>query len=372
MPRELSRMVSEGAWVPADVREWVALIDEIEIQHLEMLTAEILHTALDAPAVRLRAAGLLARAGDSSALHALFRVGAGRSGAEAETPPEPPFEERGLPGKIALCEVWGGSRDRVFISLLEPALEDQDERVRAAALVAQARLGHAPALRIVTNVVVGDPALVPDDAPSEPAILEMLLRTGHDGATIGVLEDMLPQVERETKLRVATLLALKGKLSAREALRQEYGEGSLREHIGVDTVRALGKYANADDLRLFAELTYQPEDRDLNVELALALFEHGDSIVMPLVDEALWHGAWDLSILAGALMIEYGGLRRLLDEAESPPPEASTADLRRVGFAIGEWGGLDALAELERRRRSVGGDPVVMGAMLGALSTRTQ
>ncbi len=42
----------------------------------------------------------------------------------------------------------------------------------------------------------------------------------------------------------------------------------------------------------------------------------------------------------------------------------------RVGFALGEWGGSEALESLARRRPS--GDPALQGAYLGAMSVRGQ
>lgn len=46
--------------------------------------------------------------------------------------------------------------------------------------------------------------------------------------------------------------------------------------------------------------------------------------------------------------------------------------MRRVGFACGEWGGYPVLEWLEGKRMQGSADPVLQGALLGMLSTRTQ
>ena len=59
-------------------------------------------------------------------------------------------------------------------------------------------------------------------------------------------------------------------------------------------------------------------------------------------------------------------------ELRAPPASASSNDLRRVGFAIGEWGGVAALEDLARDLHYASGHPALQGAFLGALSARTQ
>jgi hypothetical protein len=62
------------------------------------------------------------------------------------------------------------------------------------------------------------------------------------------------------------------------------------------------------------------------------------------------------------------GLEALIDELDTAPRTAGDRDLRRVGFAIGEWGGLSAVEKLARERRET--DPGLQGALLGALAAR--
>ncbi|MCH2106575.1 MAG: hypothetical protein MK291_08045, partial [Planctomycetes bacterium] len=73
------------------------------------------------------------------------------------------------------------------------------------------------------------------------------------------------------------------------------------------------------------------------------------------------------------------GVRALIDEARYEPMlEADTAQARyrsakhprRVGYALGLWGGLQALEELNSEVSDVRED-VRHGALLGALASRT-
>src|SRR5262249_50079828 len=81
-----------------------------------------------------------------------------------------------------------------------------------------------------------------------------------------------------------------------------------------------------------------------------------------------WSDAWNRSVLAGGLIVASAGTRGLLDELDSAPPTATERDVRRVGFALGEWGGIGAVEQLARERSE--GGPGLQGALLGALSSR--
>ena len=75
-------------------------------------------------------------------------------------------------------------------------------------------------------------------------------------------------------------------------------------------------------------------------------------------------------MLAAGLIVQSRGITALEEELDTPPTPVTGNDLRRVGFALGEWGGVDALEALSRRRPA--GDPAVQGAYLGAMSSRSQ
>jgi sugar phosphate isomerase/epimerase len=54
-----------------------------------------------------------------------------------------------------------------------------------------------------------------------------------------------------------------------------------------------------------------------------------------------------------------------------PPPTARSEDIRRLGFALGTWGGLTAFDALQETIGSRPDDPALQGALLGALLART-
>jgi hypothetical protein len=68
---------------------------------------------------------------------------------------------------------------------------------------------------------------------------------------------------------------------------------------------------------------------------------------------------------------DVGGPGSLRDEVHRIPTSASSRDLRRLGFAIGEWGGLEAVEYLQDRENLQMRSPVLQGAILGALGRRT-
>jgi hypothetical protein len=68
-------------------------------------------------------------------------------------------------------------------------------------------------------------------------------------------------------------------------------------------------------------------------------------------------------------MIEISGASVLFDEIDRAPLGCTKEDVRRVGYALGLWGGIPALRELTTKLRS--GDPALQGALLGALASRT-
>jgi hypothetical protein len=141
----------------------------------------------------------------------------------------------------------------------------------------------------------------------------------------------------------------------------------------VRIVRALRRHPTSEDLEVMRKVFPSVAGEHLlDRELALALIEHGEPEVMPLLRTALWTMDRDVSLLAAGLIASVSGVRTLVDELRVPPRTATSGDLRRVGFAIGEWGGVEAVTALARDLRWSSGDPALQGALLGVLSTRTQ
>ena len=135
-------------------------------------------------------------------------------------------------------------------------------------------------------------------------------------------------------------------------------------------VRALSRGTNARELEALRRQFPDTLDMQLNIEIGLALVRNRDPVGRLFMRKALWSAPWNRSVLAAALVVDQQGLHGLVEELNTPPSRVSDNDLRRIGFALGELGGVDQVEALARRRSS--GDPVLQGAYLGALGVRTQ
>jgi len=171
---------------------------------------------------------------------------------------------------------------------------------------------------------------------------------------------------------MAIALTAAGKLGeVRDVVREALaGEGGTAHPHAIEMVRGLSRNAGPEDVAALRGVFPVPGELELNVELGLALLHNGDPIMLQPVREALWKGTWNRSILAAAVLIDLAGMETLRSEARRPPGTVSLRDLRRIGFALGEWGGLPEVERLARRSSSR--DPVLQGALLGALAARTQ
>jgi hypothetical protein len=133
---------------------------------------------------------------------------------------------------------------------------------------------------------------------------------------------------------------------------------------------ALGRGAGLADIELLRELFPLGDEPEVDVELALALIAAREAAVLPLLRAAVWSEPWNRSVLAGALVLHHGGIEALRAEVARPPAGINDRDLRRVGFALGEWGGAVEVDRLAGRVSAA--DPALQGALLGALSTRSR
>jgi hypothetical protein len=152
----------------------------------------------------------------------------------------------------------------------------------------------------------------------------------------------------------------------REYVRDERPSGTF----GARCVAALASGApGLEDLAILREWFPVEDDLELDVELAYALLSLKDPEILPVLRASLWSEPLNRSVLTGALWIEAAGLDSFRIEVLHPPVGASPRDQRRVGLALGEWGGMEQVDWLAERL-SVG-DPALQGAVLGALGART-
>lgn len=350
MPEALAKVMDAGLWRPADAAEWDAVLDVYARRGVEPNDMPVLKIAAEDPELRVRAGLLLVGAGTKEAfefVHAeLFNADPAR--------------------RLAVAQALGGLDDPERIPDLTRLRRDPDPRVRAAALVSLVRRRDQPSVDTMHKL------LEAGDSGARSQALSMLAAASDDSIVQGLMEDalLLKDLTPEERVLCQVSLSLQGRLQARGALRTMLDSPGLGLGLQELLVRALGKSPDQDDLRRLRVLFPVEDTFELNVSLAEALVANRDPGALNILREALWRGPWNRSVLAAGLLARHGGIQALHDELASPPAAATEEDLRRVGFALGEWGGLSEVDVLARRRRS--GDPALQGAFLGALATRTQ
>ncbi|MBI5363752.1 MAG: hypothetical protein HZA53_11280 [Planctomycetes bacterium] len=352
MPLELQELVESELWTPASIAEWRVVLDTIEARSFGAVVPKLLERAAAVDALHYRATILIARGGT----------------AELARFVDPDLARLSIEDRLDACDVLATSGDAGWRSRLEDLERSLDAPVRFAAVVARMRLGSRAAEDQVRA------ALEDAEHADHAEIVSALLRVARDAYVGNLLEDWLPKAPKEEALEIAIRLCKEGRVTARSRVRQALAaDPTPRGADALRLLRALGQGPGPEDLELLRQLFPLEDERAVEVELASALFELGDPSVVPLLRASLWSDEVELSMLAAALLTESGGGVRVLREELSVPPEAaSSADLRRVGFAIGAWGGLREVDELARELRYASGHPALQGALLGALSTRTQ
>lgn len=361
MPRELTQLVENDLWSPKDASEWRVLLTQIDEQRLESLTLEILTRAAEVEELHYEAAVLLARTRrpDQNGLSGLF---------DANLAALAPAD------RLLACQAMGASADESFQPRLAELSNDKDAKVRVAALIALAHTGSRSAANDLRGIL--DDRTHPDHA----RVIEGLCAVVGEPLAGTLLEDNLRSAEGEEQIDIAIALCAGGHLSARSRVRKALSEDPPPSGTrALRLVHALRLQASSEDREALKELfplpagpDADPVARETNIELALALVRLGEPIILPLLRVELWNGSFDRSLLAAGLLTDIGSLRTLRDELRQPPEHATSSDVRRIGFAIGEWGGLREVELLARDLRYNSGDPALQGAILGALSTRTQ
>lgn len=348
IPAEVEQLVLNGLWAPADEVEWTTLVREIDLQRLESFCPNILRQARALPSLRTYASLLLARAGKPEGI---------------------PLLELELTGddqlaRSRIVEALGATGDKSFVTRIAPLMNDGDAGVRNSALVGLLMLGQ-PAARdkLATRLTS------PDD-PEHVELLAALCRNPRSGEVRAALLAALPSLPSGEQVQVATALSLAGRTSERGIVREVLQSGPPPGELGIQMVQALCDDASPEDLTVLRSIFPVENAPIVDAELAIALVLNKDPLVLPVLREALWQEPWNRSVLAAGLLAAVKGMEALQDEIARPPVRATTRDMRRVGFAIGEWGGMLELEKLARR--TTASDPALQGALLGALTGRTR
>ena len=349
MPSEFSQMVDSELWVPADRKQWNAILAEISRSSLEKETTGLLAVAAELPELRYRAISLLVKGGDLSYASLLMEE----------------VESEGLTvGQLAwCCEALGNTGHAAAKESLAALSKDESEAVSFSALIALARLGDQGAVATISG------QLLESEISKSAPLIRLMNRFAEHPGIARMLIDALPLMEGPVALDTAIALVENDNMSARERLREFLQEGVPSGDLGARAVRALASDMTEEDVEYIRHQFPLVGDFVANEALAVALYELRDPVVIPLLRSAVWGGGFNESVLASALLMEVSGTRVLFDEIDRSPLGGTEEDVRRIGYALGLWGGIPALRELSSKRRS--GDPAVQGALLGSLASRT-
>jgi hypothetical protein len=395
MPEQVAQLMLAGLWRPRDAAQWAALVDAIDRGRLERRALDVLRAALSQPDVRAQAASLLLAAGVREARDVL-------SGAS---------EAQRADQRLWLALGMARSGDVSWIGELSGLALDADPLVRAAAVLAQARLGHGPAnerLRERARPATTG-AAVAGTALEASAVTEVLWRVGPDPAWLTWIQAYHAISSGEERLRLSVRLVQHGRLSLREPLRAalaQRAETPLPSDLLLELVRALAEAPDARDLaaleslatarsaaapgspgavepsglqvearsadgRALGDVAFDTahDEQRIDALLLLTLVHAKHPRGLALLRKTLWRAPRPLACIAAQQWIHGGGLSSLEAVLDSPPARSSEQDLRRAGFAYGRSCGWPALDRLAQRKRP--DDPLLQGAWLGALSART-
>ncbi len=349
MPDELGLMIEAGLWNPGSVFSWNCVLEEIDLHKMEGESLALLSHSLQIPELMVPTLRLLVRAGVVEVL------------AELDTQ----WPKLSNEDKIIACQAWGMAGAGFAPESMKPFEKDPSPRVKAAVLVTAARLGDTLAHEKLREIL--------SDLAHEEFEYTLEAAIGQAGSPLirDYLEQLLEQLEGPAQRQVAATLALNGVSSARSLLATHLRDGFPAGEEGLRCIRALTLRDAAESVELFLKHFPVEEDMLLNIGLAKAIVAAQHNSCYTYLREGLWKGSFDMSLLAAATIVQVGGIHTLRDELNRGPLSATSEDFRRLGFALGEWGGLKEVQQLKTKNGLRINDPVLQGALLGALGRRT-
>ena len=356
MPVVIESMVDSGVWRPADWKEWKWLMLTVLFEELEYLFPRTLRLAVVQPETEAPAVALLQKK-------------EGRYG---------DLVERSLvnedPSVRALTAfALGASGNLDYAARLIEVSDDPVAWVRANAIGALVRLGSTAGAVKAARIL----ALPPEQREARMAsyLFQVFERSAPDSDVIDFLQDAAPRLKGADRAAVDSILLLHSRAPVEtKTLRRELPGMVPTTPEAIIGARALAKRPGARDLRVLARLFPRERAVDMNLELASGLARSGHRSVEPMLQRAVWELPWNLSVLAAGVVRATYGQRTLISWAANPPVDAMEQDVRRLGYAIGEWGGMPAVEALRKRLNSTTGAdlPALQGAILGALASRTR
>ncbi len=356
MPVVIESMIGAGVWRPADWKEWKWLMLTILHEELAYLFPRTIQLAVSQPA-------------SAAAAVAFLQKSEGRYGDLVERSLS--SEDPSVRALTAFALGAAGNPD--YTTRLVEVADDPVAWVRANAIGALIRMGN-----IGGSVRAGRILSLPpgDREPRMTSYLfQVLERAAPDADVIEFLRDASPRLEGPDRAAADAILLLYSRAPVEtDVLRRELPGMLPTTPEAIFGARALARRPGASDLRVMARLFPREGAADMNLALASGLAQSGHRSVEPLLQKAVWELPWNVSVLAAGVVRATYGERTLISWAVNPPVETTEQDVRRLGYAIGEWGGLPAVEALRRRLNSAAGAdlPALQGAILGALASRTR
>lgn len=357
MPRELEQLIASGIWRPADRAEWLKLVQAIVQHELDPYFPRTLALTLehDLPSIRAVAAGLLYQR-DSRFEDILIDA----------------FESDEGNARADAAYAVGAADLRDYRPRLHRMADDEDVWVAANALGALVRLGSPKGAAMAMDMLAGDPK---DRRPRfAMSFFEVLARAAPDEDVMEFLGTISPTLDGPDRAMADSILLSHGARIPTDALRAELPLIDPRLPQAFRGAHALARSSFEKDVAMIGRLFPREAAPNMNLELAVGLVRAGDDAPLPLLRSAVWKLPYDEALLAAAIVRHVDGPGKLMNWAVDPPAGVTDEAIRRLGFAIGEFGGMADVEALGRRLGTSSGSelPVLQGALLGALAARTR
>ncbi len=315
MPIVVDQLIETGLWVPANAAEWSALLDEAVTVGVAEVMPNAIARAVFLPALAPTAAAVLAPTKPRMARVVLDAMG--------------DYNEA---LRLRAVLAAGDSGMRSFVPHLVSLEDDPAPPVQVAAWVSRLRLGDPSGATHVRDALLAPSGFKGID---HDLVLDSLARGARAGIPDSTLFSLSRELEGVPRADVLAMLALRGRPIDGAILREHYLLADPHSATAHRLLEALGELPSRADLAFLAELFPREGDRATNLVLAHALLRHGHSKVEPVLKVAVWTGPLERSLLAAIVVKHTSGLLVLLHWVLKPPSDATSDDIRRLGFAIG-------------------------------------
>lgn len=355
MPLEVERLIDSGVWRPRHGAEWRQLVEDIVTTEQWRLFPSTLKQATAHQPARALAAGLLQREGNR---YEEILLTALRS------------EDARVRADAVISIGAAGLTD--YVTVLRELSEDPEPWVSANAMCARLRMGEVAASGQLIEYVE-----LPPERRNPVYLMHLfqaLDRAAPDPEVLDFLDQLAPTIEGDMRVAVDGIRVRYGRRADARDLREALRTMDPRSPDSLRAVQALGTLPDDQDLEALARVFPYEGAKEINVALAVALVRGGHRSADPVLAAAVWELPWTESILAAGVAFDGGGARLLEHWARRPPRGVGVEELRRIGYAIGEWGGLESVESLRQQLGTAAGaeEPVLQGALLGALASRTR